>query len=126
MEKKKKPDGKAVETLLSELRYLRSTVKESGEAFILRTEGRIETVSGYLSGMTAMESRHCCTAWLKALRSTTFKPAKGRIKDLKKIDALLEDLSRCIIETQSIAEKSVRKRKPAHTKSAPAIKVDAT
>jgi hypothetical protein len=100
----------SVEHLLSELKYLRTILKEAGEAFILRTEGKIETLSGYLAGMSPKESRQIGRTWLREVHGTSFKPAKGRFKDLKKIDDLLEDLSDTIIESQSIPEKPPRIR----------------
>jgi hypothetical protein len=99
MEKKITIDAR--ENLLSELKYLRATVKEAGEAYILRTEGEIETIVGYLAAMPPKDNHHIATTWLQEARGTTFKPGKGRLKDLKKVDRLLEDLLNMVIERQS-------------------------
>ncbi len=104
-------DSENQEKLLAELKYLRVTLKEIGEAFILRSEGEIETIAGYLTGMTPKNTRQIAKVWLKEARSTNFKPTKGRFKDLKKIDHLLEDLLHLIIEYQAIPDKQPAKRK---------------
>ncbi len=126
MEKKKKPDVEAVESLLSELRFLRATIREAGEAFLLRTEGQIENLSSYLKGMSPKESRHISSTWLKEVRGTTFKPAKGRFKDLKKIDNLLDELSTIIIEKQSALTPPPRKKRPPPETNLADVRADAS
>jgi hypothetical protein len=112
MEKVSNADAK--EHLLSELKFLRSTVRDIAEAYILRSESEIETLAGYIADMAAKESRQISRSWLKELHSTSFKPAKGRLKDLKKIDCLLDDLLNMIIEIQSkpVASPRIRKHSP--------------
>jgi hypothetical protein len=60
------------------------------------------------------------------VRSASFKPAKGRLKDLKKIDNLIEDLSNTIIESQSLQDKRPRIRNLSKINRVPDIKGDAT
>jgi hypothetical protein len=116
-------DCEAQGKLLDELKYLRVTLKEIGEAFILRSEGEIETIAGYLTGMSPKNTRQIAKVWLKEARGTNFKPTKGRFKDLKKIDHLLEDLLHLIIEYQTIPDKQPVKRKQPvkNIRSAPKV-----
>ncbi|MBT0666212.1 hypothetical protein KI809_18015 [Geobacter pelophilus] len=108
MEKKSE---EAQEKLLSELKYLRATLKDVGEAFILRAESEIETLAGYIAGMSRKDNLQVADSWLKEARATSFKPAKGRFKDLKKINHLLEDLLNIIIEKQTTSVPRSRKAK---------------
>jgi hypothetical protein len=123
MEKVSNVDAK--EHLLSELKRLRASVKDITESFLLRSESEIETLAGYIAVMSAKESRQINRTWLKELRSSSFKPAKGRLKDLKKIDYLLDDLLNMIIEIQSkpIAAPRIRKHLPKTKLTDPGVDV---
>lgn len=86
--------GDAVrEELMRELKYLRATVREVGENFILRREGEIETIIGLLSTIPATPLKAEAPGWLHEIRELKFKPAKGRLKDLKGLDLLIEELA---------------------------------
>ena len=90
------------DNLLKELKYLRSVVRDVGEGFIIRKESEIETLLNSLDELTPRVVKQISKVWLKELRSLPVKPAKGRLKDLKKIDILLKELLDTIEETQEI------------------------
>lgn len=94
------------QTLFEELRTLRQTVREVGDAFILRKEGEIEALLGYLLEMRPTQVEKFGRSWLRESRDLSIKPTKGRIKDLRRIDALLEDLLSHVIEVDVPAKKS--------------------
>lgn len=92
------------QTLFEELRSLRQTVREAGEGFILRKEGEIEALLSYLQEMRPSQVEKFGKSWLRESRDLSIKPTKGRIKDLRRIDALLEDLLNRVIEVDASAE----------------------
>ena len=89
-----------LEIMGTELKLLRSTLREISAALLMRRESEIETLVGYLATMHPQKVDEIGGEWLKQLRGTTLKPAKGRLKDLKKIDLLLEKLLDLIIDHQ--------------------------
>jgi hypothetical protein len=106
--------------LMAELRMLRQQVREVGEGFIIRKEGEIEALIGYLAPLTARQLRTVARSWLPQARNLDCKPAKGRLKDLKRLDGLLTDLLDNLIELQrddetrsTGKEQAARNRKPA-------------
>ena len=101
------------ETIFEELRTLRQTVREVGEAFILRKEGEIEALLNYLLEMRPAQVEKFGRSWLRESRELSIKPTKGRIKDLRRLDALLEDLLSNVIEADAPAKKS-RVTPPKH------------
>lgn len=103
---KKNGSDELRQTLFEELRSLRQTVREAGEAFILRKEGEIESLLNYLLEMHPALVEKFGRSWLREYRDLSIKPTKGRIKDLRRIDALLEDLLSHVIEVDAPAEKS--------------------
>lgn len=102
------------QTLFEELRTLRQTVREAGEGFVLRKEGEIEALLSYLREMRPAQVEKFGRSWLRESRDLSIKPTKGRIKDLRRLDALLEDLLSRVIEVDAPAEKKT----PAHAKGA--------
>lgn len=88
----------------SELRTLRYLVRDTAEGFILRKEGEIETLLANLLVLPPAKLRAVATPWLRKLRDLKLKPAKGRLKDLKKIDELLHELLNYLIEAEGVAE----------------------
>ncbi|MDO9080422.1 MAG: hypothetical protein Q7U44_06435 [Desulfuromonadales bacterium] len=94
------------QTLFEELRTLRQTVREVGESFILRKEGEIEALLNYLLEMRPAQVEKFGRSWLRESRELSIKPTKGRIKDLRRLDALLEDLLSNVIEADVPAKKS--------------------
>ena len=94
------------QTLFEELRSLRQTVREAGDSFILRKEGEIEALLNYLLEMRPAQVEKFGRSWLRESRELSIKPTKGRIKDLRRIDALLEDLLSHVIEVDVPAKKS--------------------
>ena len=101
------------QTLFEELRTLRQTVRETGEGFILRKEGEIEALLSYLLEMDPAQVEKFGRSWLRESRDLSIKPTKGRIKDLRRLDALLEDLLSRVIEVDAPAEKKVLTRAKA-------------
>lgn len=104
MEKKKTKgplSSEAVrEELVRELKHLRAAVREVGENFILRREGEIETIIGLLATITAAPLKKEAPGWLHEIRELKLKPAKGRLKDLKGLDVLIEELADQVITAQ--------------------------
>ena len=88
------------EELGRELRHLRALVREVGESFVLRREGEIETLISYLDAVPPSVLRAEAAAWAGELHGLSLKPAKGRLKDLKSIDELIEDLAERITRAQ--------------------------
>lgn len=104
-----------VNELVNELKVLRITIREIAEGFILRKEGEIETFLDYLLKMPPDRLKAFARPWMREARALKLKPAKGRIKDLKKIDNLLNDLLNYVIEADAqeqkpkVAKKRVRR-----------------
>ena len=88
------------EDLVRELRHLRVTVREVGENFILRREGEIETIIGLLATIPASPLKKEAPDWLHEIRELKLKPAKGRLKDLKELDELIEELADQVMTAQ--------------------------
>lgn len=84
--------------LVAELRSLREQVREIAEGYILRKEGEIEALLEYLLRMSPGRLKAVTRHWMAEAKGLKLKPAKGRIKDLKKIDCLLHDLLNQVIE----------------------------
>jgi len=93
--------GEAVrEDLVRELKNLRVTVREVGENFILRREGEIETIVGLLATIPAAPLKKEAPDWLHEIRELKLKPVKGRLKDLKELDTLIEELADRVMTAQ--------------------------
>ena len=90
------------EELVRELKHLRGAVREAGENFILRREGEIETIIGHLATIPATPLKADAPEWLHEIRELKLKPAKGRLKDLKEIDALIGNLADHVINLQNL------------------------
>lgn len=88
--------------LFAELKSLRSAVRETAEGYILCREGEIETLLDYLLKMPPERMKAATRLWMREARALKLKPAKGRIKDLKKIDNLLRDLLNYVIEADDV------------------------
>jgi hypothetical protein len=84
--------------LVAELKALRLAVRETAEGFILRKEGEIETLLDHLLRMPPGRLKEIARPWLREAKELKLKPLKGRMKDLKHIDALLHDLRSSVIE----------------------------
>jgi hypothetical protein len=90
--------------LMTELKALRLSVREVAEGLILRKEGEIETLLDYLLKMPPGRLKAVARPWLRETRDLKLKPAKGRMKDLKKIETVLHDLLAAIIESDEAAQ----------------------
>jgi hypothetical protein len=97
---KRAPNGAVREELVQELRHLRGLVRETGEQFILRREGEIETIISNLATVPAAKLRRETPGLLHEIRSLKLKPAKGRMKDLKGLESLIEELADRVISAQ--------------------------
>ncbi len=93
-------NGAVREELIRELKHLREVVRDAGESFILRREGEIETILSHLAAVPAGALRSESPAWLREIHSLKTKPAKGRLKDLKEIDRLIEELAEQVVGAQ--------------------------
>jgi hypothetical protein len=100
MKSKKAPPEELVAELANELKYMRGMIRDVGEGFILRKEGEIETLLSYLTTISPQEIKPFSAKWLREMRTLKVKPAKGRLKDLKSLDRLLEGFLNSIIDLQ--------------------------
>ena len=100
--KAKSPLGRdaVMEELVGELRHLRASVREVGERFILRREGEIETLISHLAVVSTALLKRQSPGWLREIRGLKLKSAKGRLKDLKALDELIEGLTDRVIHAQ--------------------------
>ena len=98
--KNRAANGEVLEELAAELKHLRGEVREAGECFVLRREGEIETLISHLAAIPAAKLRSEAPDWLREIRGLRLKPAKGRLKDLKGIGRLIEELTDRIISAQ--------------------------
>jgi hypothetical protein len=96
----KPPAEEAVAVLIRELVLLRTRVDESTEQFNLGVKARIDEIVHALSRGGAPESGHLLPEprlvekMVKRLKGHARRPARGRVKDLKRIHdlvALLDD-----------------------------------
>jgi hypothetical protein len=71
-----------------------------GEHFILRHEGAIETIISNLDSVPHARLKAGMPEWLLQVRGLKLKPAKGRLKDLKGIVAVIEALTEQVICAQ--------------------------
>jgi len=97
---KRPANSEAREELAREFKHLRVLVREIGENFILRQEGEIESAISNLEGLTPGKLRTMAPALIQELRKLKVKPAKGRFKDLKELNRLVEDLANRVISAQ--------------------------
>ncbi len=93
-------NGAAREELVRELKHLREVVRDAGESFILRREGEIETILSHLAAVPSGALRSEAPVWLREIHGLKTKPAKGRLKDLKEIDKLIEELAEQVVGVQ--------------------------
>ena len=106
--------------LSSELKALRTSVRESAESFMLCKEGEIENLLDSLMKLSPRKLKAAALLWTRELRDLKLKPQKGRIKDLKKLDNILECLANHLIEVEESepVKTAPRAKKPAAKKSA--------
>jgi hypothetical protein len=97
---KRATNGAVLEELTQELKHLRGLVRETGEQFILRREGEIETIISNLAAVPAGKVRSEAPGLLHEIRSLRLKPAKGRLKDLKGLEEVIEELADRVISAQ--------------------------
>ena len=90
---KRSASSEAREELVREFKHLRVLVREIGENFILRQEGEIETAISNLEGLQSGKLRTMAPTLVEELRKLKVKPAKGRFKDLKELNRLIDDLT---------------------------------
>jgi hypothetical protein len=105
--------------LLNALKAMREDLRKVTDGVLLCKEGEIEALSEYLLKMPATKIKDFASPWLRKTRDLKLKPAKGRIKDLKKIDGLLGNLLDSVIEADDleVKPKSPRKKRGALAKS---------
>lgn len=92
----KVPDEK-LQDLVAELKYLRGIVHDIGENLIIRKEGEIESLISHLQTLTSSKLRRIGKGWLSEARGLNVKPAKGRLKDLHRVEQLLTSLADAVI-----------------------------
>jgi hypothetical protein len=97
---KRSASSEAREGLVREFKHLRVLVREIGENFILRQEGAIETAISNLEGLQPGKLRTVAPTLIEELRKLKVKPAKGRFKDLKELNRLIDELTSRVISAQ--------------------------
>jgi len=97
---KRSASSEAREELVREFKHLRVLVREIGENFILRQEGEIETAISNLEGLQSGKLRTMAPTLVEELRKLKVKPAKGRFKDLKELNRLIDELTSRVISAQ--------------------------
>jgi len=95
-------DTLPIKPVLEELAFLRRTFREVLSHYSASIEGEIAHIANLVTNegeekKTVKERAHELRDILMLLRSLDVKPDKGRRRDLKKIETLLEDL-RTIVE----------------------------
>ena len=93
-------NGEVQEELARELRLLRGLVREVGENFILRREGEIEAIISNLAAVPPGRLRAVAPGLLHEIRGVGLKPAKGRLKDLKGLNDLIEEVADRVMTAQ--------------------------
>jgi hypothetical protein len=107
-DKKRVVSNEAREELEREFKHLRVLVREIGENFILRREGEIETAIGNLEGLPPGKLRAMAPALIEELRKLKVKPAKGRFKDLKELNRMIDALAGRVITAQNCGKGLVK------------------
>jgi hypothetical protein len=97
---KRATHGAVREELVQELKHLRSLVREIGEQFILRREGEIEAIISNLTAVPVGKLLSEAPGLLHEIRSLKLKPAKGRMKDLRGLEDVIEKLADRVISAQ--------------------------
>ncbi len=110
-----------LEELSEQLKHLRRLVREVGESFILRREGEIETLLAYFEALPQAKLKSQCPAWLRQISHLKLKPNKGRLKDLKGIDKIIDDLLDGVIAAQEPSKKIAKKKHGAKAAKAGAV-----
>ena len=86
----------------SELKHLRMMLKTVTQKFLLRVEGRIESLARELSesnlsdtfaGLTPEQAEKSLRAIRNLIKTLRVRPDRGRRKDLRRIENLLESIS---------------------------------
>ena len=106
--KPKKPtkNGELLGDLTRELKHLRLVTREVGENFILRREGEVEALIASLSSVPTGKLRTVANELLRDLHNLKLKPEKGRLKDLKELDRLIEELTNRVMTAQDSGKNS--------------------
>ncbi|HEY5973777.1 MAG TPA: hypothetical protein VIU41_03465 [Geobacteraceae bacterium] len=115
----KAPDEQ-LQDLVAELKYLRGIVHEIGESLIIRKEGEIESLISQLQTLPGPKLSDIGKGWLREARGLDVKPAKGRLKDLRRLDQLLATLNDAVVacgdedkNAKQAAKKGSRKKECA-------------
>lgn len=96
--KAKSPSDLPLPVVIEELTYLRKTFRDLLAAFAAGVEGEIAHLHAVLSGEAAARRKlpasrlHDLRDMLMVLRSLEVKPAKGRRRDLKRVENVVEEL----------------------------------
>lgn len=91
-------DAAPFKSIAEELAGLRTTLREAVESYLARLDAEIVQVSAAVEKEAAKKKvssarQRDLRDMLMLLRSASVKADKGRRKDLKKIDGLVDDLS---------------------------------
>ena len=103
---KRSASSEAREELAMEFKHLRVLVREIGENFILRQEGEVETAISNLEGLPPAKLRAMAPTLIQEFRKLKVKPAKGRFKDLKELNRLIDALTNQVISAQERGKES--------------------
>ncbi|AJY71786.1 hypothetical protein RW64_20690 [Geobacter sulfurreducens] len=108
--------------LVCELKLLRTLVREVGENFILRREGEIESILAHVENLPRRSIRREVPELLRDLHRLRLKPRKGRLRDLKEIDRLVDDLMESLVEIQGDECRQELARRRTDPKSSTAVR----
>lgn len=91
----------ACDTLAAELGVLRTQVREVGEAYLTNLEAEIVQIRSDVASMAEdMGDDGAVCRMIDEIRGLRIKPGKGRMKDLKRIDTLIDRLEEILREIE--------------------------
>lgn len=92
---------KAVASLEAELAHLRTVLREVGETFVANLEAEIVQLGSSVAEMQdSLKDDRQVSQMVAEIRSLNVKPGKGRRKDFKKIDELVDRLEAILHEME--------------------------
>jgi hypothetical protein len=84
---------KSCEALEAELGRLRVLVREVGEAYITNLEAEVVQIQSDLASVAGdLRTDEPVVRMIEEIRTLRVKPGKGRMKDVKRMDALIDRL----------------------------------
>jgi len=92
---------KTAKTLEAELARLRALVREVGEACLTNLEAEVVQIANDLdAAREELTDDRALARMVEEVRALRVKPGKGRVKDLKRIDLLIDRLEEILRDVQ--------------------------